>query len=71
MKQAYASLKGKWGIAIATLIIYVLIAIAAGAGPLLFVGIEHQWLSNITSLVIVPPTRCVGESGSLRWGCFN
>lgn len=55
MKQAYASLKGKWGIAIATLIIYVLIAIAAGAGPLLFVGIEFQWLSNITSLVIVPP----------------
>ena len=37
MKQAYASLKGKWGIAIATLIIYVLIAIAAGAGPLVFV----------------------------------
>ena len=29
MKQAYASLKGKWGIAIATLIIYGLIAIAA------------------------------------------
>ena len=55
MKQAYASLKGKWGIAIATLIIYGLIAIAAGAGPLLFVGIEHQWLSNITSLVIFPP----------------
>ena len=55
MKQGLASLKGKWGIAIATLIIYALITIAAGVGPLFFVGPGFQWLSNITSLVIVPP----------------
>ena len=53
MKQAYASLKGKWGIAIATLIIYSIIVTL----PFLIVGIDFQYqnLSNIVSLAITPP----------------
>jgi len=53
MKEAYASLKGKWGLAIGGNLLVGLIVVAVAGVGWLMVG--EDWGANLTSLIFAPP----------------
>ena len=53
MKEAYASLKGKWGLAIGGNLLVVLISMAVGVVGWGIAGAD--WGANLTSLIFAPP----------------
>ena len=53
MKEAYASLKGKWGLAIGGNLLVALISIAVALVGWVTVG--EDWGANITSVIFAPP----------------
>ncbi len=53
MKEAYASLKGKWGLAIGGYLLVGLIVIAVGLVGWRIAG--QDWGANLTSLIFSPP----------------
>ena len=53
MKEAYASLKGRWGLAIGGNLLFVLITLAVGVVGWGIAGAD--WGANLTSLIFAPP----------------
>lgn len=53
MKEAYASLKGKWGLAIGGNLLFAIISMAVALVGWLTVG--EDWGANLTSLIFAPP----------------
>jgi len=53
MKEAYASLKGRWGLAIGGNLLVVLITLAVGVVGWGIAGAD--WGANLTSLIFAPP----------------
>ena len=53
MKEAYASLKGRWGLAIGGSLLVVLITLAVGVVGWGIAGAD--WGANLTSLIFAPP----------------
>ena len=53
MKEAYASLKGKWGLAIGGNLLFAIISMAVALVGCLTVG--EDWGANLTSLIFAPP----------------
>lgn len=53
MEEAYASLKGKWGLAIGGNLLFAIISMAVALVGWLTVG--EDWGANLTSLIFAPP----------------
>jgi len=53
MKEAYASLKGKWGLAIGGNLLFALIYVGVALVGWRTVGAD--WGANLTSLIFAPP----------------